>query len=266
MKRAPAAFLSVILLLLPLACASAVTLYARRIVSVERGPLTVGTLVQASSGELADGLREALDRVVCDVAEEILYIPSEAYRSFFKDGSGDVILVGKRTLVVPKGSAGDQAASLLDKLVDQMEAKGLFGAGKTGIRIVQMTGLSQDSAVEKPSFKAIRVDTKTGLASGNAEFSYSGEDAGARTAAGRILLKIRLDVEEQVNAASGFSGVKANEAVSVLFRKGSIVIEMNGKTVSAAREGERVTVFVPESKKNFSGVVLPDKAVSVEIE
>jgi flagella basal body P-ring formation protein FlgA len=40
---------------------------------------------------------------------------------------------------------------------------------------------------------------------------------------------------------------------------------MSGKALSSAREGERVGVFVPESRMNFTGIVMGNKAVSVEI-
>ncbi len=268
MIRATTAILTV-LLLWAASDSEAATLYVRRVLVTDRGTLTVGSIVQAS-GDVSPEIREALDRSIGEVGGVILLVPCGSYKDLFDPKSGhDLIFVGNRTLVAPKGLAADNAISLLDKLIDYMEGQGLVGQGRTELEIVQMTGLPRESSVVSPAFKTIRVEKRGGLASGTAEFSFQGSSKDAEVAAGRITLRISTDSTggDASTAAQGEDalGVRANETVSVIFRKGSIVIEMNGKALASAREGERVSVFIPENRKSFSGIVMANKAVSVEL-
>ena len=269
MTRATTAILAVFLLWAASDSAAA-TLYVRRVLVADRGALTVGSIVQAS-GDVSPVMRETLDRSIGEVGGVILLVPSGVYKDLFDPKSGDdLIFVGSRTLVAPKGLVSDNAVPLLDKLADYLESQGLVGQGKAELEIVQITGLPREIEVESPAFKTIRVEKKAGLASGTAEFSYQGSSKDADFAAGRILLRISQDLSGRDASAGAqgedqLGGVKANEAVSVLFHKGSIIIEMSGKALASARAGERVSVFVPDSKKSFSGIVMDNKAVSVEL-
>jgi hypothetical protein len=269
MIRAATAILTVILLWAASDSAAA-TLYVRRVLIADRGALTVGSIVQ-TSGEVSPEIRETLDRSIGELGDAILLVSSGAYKDLFDLKSGEnLIFVGSRTLVAPRGLVAENAVSLLDKLADYIEGQGLVGPGKTELEIVQITGLPKESGVESPAFKTIRVEKKAGLASGTAEFSFQGSSQDADFAAGRIVLRISLDSSSRdsskgAQGEDGMGGVRANEAVCVLFRKGSIVVEMNGKALASAREGERVSVFIPESRKSFSGVVMANKAVSVEL-
>jgi hypothetical protein len=258
MRRAPVIVILALLSLIPARAADALTLYVRRVVVMDRGPIALRSLVQ-SSGDVSAGLKETLDRSIGEVTDKILLIPSTSYKGLFDKGPGEnLILVGTRTIVAPKGLLQENELAVLDKLADYMESQGLLGQESAEMESVRVTGISTESAGDAISFKQVRVDRKGGLASGTVEYSFQNPGSGA----GRIALKIRQDEKKAMAAASG---IKANEAVAVLFKKGSIVIEMNGKALASAREGDRVSVYVPDSRMNFTGIVLANKAVSVEI-
>jgi len=53
--------------------------------------------------------------------------------------------------------------------------------------------------------------------------------------------------------------------LNVIFRKGPVTIEMPGKALASARIGERVSVFIAESQRNFAGRLLEGKAVDIEL-
>ena len=262
MRRAPAVLSLLLLSLLPALDAHGVTLYVRRVVIKDGGAITPGDLVQ-TTGEISPATREALDRSIGTIADHTLLIPSVSYKALFNSPGGEnLILVGKRTLVIPSGSTDERSALLLDRLADYLETQGGIGQGTVELSDVRITWLTEGALSDGMTLKQIRLDRKSGLAFGSAEFSF--QAAGIPGAAsGRITLKITQDV---LAAAQPVYSVKVNDSVSVLFRKGSILIEMSGKALASAREGERVEVFVPDSKMSFQGVVTGSKAVSVEIE
>jgi hypothetical protein len=265
MKRARAAALILSLSILSGFDAYCVTLYVRRVHVADRGGLTVGGLVQ-TSGDLTPELRETLDRTIGEISDSILLIPSAVYKGMFGRDSAEVILVGRRTLVIPRGAVEDGAIAFMDKLADHLEAQGLIGEAEAEIEIVQITGLPSGSVIENPVFRTFRVEKKSGLASGTAEFTFQGSIRDSGEAAGRIVLRIRQKIPGALTSDSYGAGVRANEPVSVVFRKGSIVIEMSGKALSSAKEGTRVSVFIPESRMSFTGIVTSNKAVCVEID
>jgi hypothetical protein len=66
-------------------------------------------------------------------------------------------------------------------------------------------------------------------------------------------------------AETGAAGVRPNDPVSVRFRKGAVTVEMPGRATGAAEAGGAVTVFVPDARRSFSGILAESKVVSVEI-
>jgi hypothetical protein len=259
MRRAPVAVLFLVLFMQPAFEAGGLTLYVRRAVVMDRGPLTVGRLIQ-TLGDVPTEIAEALERDIGEVTDTVQLVPSSSYKMFFdKVSENGIIMVGKRTVVVPKGTVEDAAVGLLDKLVDYMESQGLIADGRVVFESLHISGLPAAGAVENPLFKTVKAEKTAALVSGAAEFSFSPGSGGS---GGRITLRVRQDAV----APAATAGVKANDAVSVFFRKGSIVIEMSGKALASAREGERVGIYVPESRLNFTGIVEGNKAVSVEID
>lgn len=257
MRGAPVAALLFLLLLQPAFEADGQTLYVRRTLIAERGPLTVGQLVQAP-GELPVGLHEALELQIAEVGDTISLVPSTSYRHHLdKASAAGIIIVGKRTLVVPKGSIEDGAVGIIDKLADYMEGQGLIGQGRVDFENMRISEAPGQDAGESPTFKQYKLEKKGALAVGAAEFLI-------QPSGGRITMRVRQEAGAAVIALA--PGVKANDAVDVFFRKGSIVIHMSGKALASAREGERVGVYVPESRMNFTGTVMENKAVSIEID
>jgi hypothetical protein len=267
---------SITLLVFAIHDAGALTLYVRRVVVAERGALMVGDLVQPM-GDVSPQLHEIMQRWTADLADAPLLIPSGRYRAFFGEGGTDgLILVGKRTLVVPAGSISSEEVVLLDRLVDCMEDLGGLGEGSADLQAIRVTGLSPGPISPADiSFNLIRAEKNGQLFSGQAEFGF-------RTAlpeGGRTSGRISLRIVQQTQQASGESGsrittaggnaadsaVKANDTVAVFFTKGVITVEMQGRAQSTASIGGSVCVYVPESRMSFNGIVIGDKAVSIEL-
>jgi hypothetical protein len=241
--------------------AAAVTLYVKRVVVVEKGALVIGDLLQ-KSGEIPPALARILSRRIGAITENPVVIPAGTYRAWCEEGLEEgLILVGKRTLVVPKGAAAEQEMSLLDSLVDFLESQGGMGEGMIELETPRIYGAPRDGKTGDPIFRVMRMERKEGLFSGPAEIGFiiPVSSGGSRT--GRMVFGIRQDFR----SGAAVAGVKAYEPVAVFFHKGSITIRMEGKALAEATEGGRVSVFVPESRKRFSGIVMADKAVSVEI-
>ncbi len=268
MRRPTVTAALVLLLFLAGYHAAALTLYVKRAVAVERGALVLGDLLQ-KSGEIPPALARALTRRVGDVADNPVVVPAGAYRAWCEEGLEEgLILVGRRTLVVPKGTAAEHEMPLLDALVDFLESQGGMGEGIMELEAPDIFGAPRDGETGDPVFRVVRMERKEGFYSGPAEigFTIPVSSGGSRT--GRMVFGIRQDLRSGAAVAgSGASagGVKAHDQVAVFFHKGSITIRMEGKALAAAAEGGWVSVFVPESRKSFSGIVMADKAVSVEI-
>ncbi len=268
MRRPTVTAALVLLLFLAGYHAAAVTLYVKRAVAVERGALILGDLLQ-NPGEIPLSLARALSRRIGEVADNPVVIPAGAYRAWCEEGLEEgLILVGKRTLVVPKGEASELEMPLLDALVDFLENQGGMGEGIMELETPRIFGAPRDGMAGDPVFRIVRIEKREGLFSGAAEigFTIPVSSGGSRT--GRMVFSIRQDLRSGAAVAgSGASvgGVKAHDPVAVFFHKGSITIRMEGKALAAAAEGGWVSVFVPESRKSFSGIVMADKAVSVEI-
>ena len=99
----------------------------------------------------------------------------------------------------------------------------------------------------------VRAERASGLMSGVVEVSFQG--AGNRTS--RVVLRARQAIP------SASDGVRSGETVQVLFRRGSVRIEMEGRVLSAAAPGQAVTVWVAESRRSFAGTVAGRKVVDV---
>jgi hypothetical protein len=284
MRKPPFAAILLMLLLAAALCdAAAVTLYVRRVVVAQPGGLTVGDLVQ-TSGEVSQELREALARSVAILSDRLLIIPSGLYSGLFEQSlGGGLILVGKRTLVVPQGSLADAALPLVDRLADYLENQGGIGRGRVELEVGQVSGLPAGMPPSGLVFTTIRAERKAGLFSGPAEFSfsYAGQNPGqlggfialkitqvetpAPSAPGSVSTGDGMVLGSLAGAMAGDAGVRENDPVSVFFRKGAITIEMPGRALQSAHLGEQAKVFIPESRLSFSGIVVGNKAVSVEI-
>jgi len=233
--------------------ARAATLYVNRLVVADPGDLSFGDLVRAV-GDVPPGAGETLARTAAVITDRIVFIPVALSRGVLDDGFGrDSIIVGSRSLVVPRGSVPDDVASLLDRMVDFLAEKGVLGEDKVELEVVQthLTGSIPRNAM--PVFQLSR------NARGTTEVSFSFSGQQAQPVSGKIVLAIR-----PVAAGIG-EGVNSGDQVQVVFRRGPISIEMQGKALTTAAPGDKVSVFVPDSQKSFNGRVAGRKAVEVEI-
>jgi hypothetical protein len=242
-----------VLALLPVPGASGVTLYVQRVVVADPGDLRLGDLVQAS-GELSPEAREALALSVAVMADRVLYIPVSWYRTQLDAAFGPgAILVGTRTLVIPRGSSMDGQAYLADRLADWIQSQRT--ETKTEITIGSLTARGTPPADGTPVIQA----TRNTPGSTDVTFSLSGSAGG--TVAGRLTLAASPGTGS--DAAS--PAVKSGTAVNVVFKKGLITIEMPGKTLGSASVGDPVSVVTSESQKTFSGQLIDGKAVEVDL-
>lgn len=248
------------------------TLYVKRVVSVPQGPLTVGDIVLAS-GDVTPELRESFSREIAEVSDRILLIPTAVYRGFFEAGAGNgFIFVGRRTLVVPLGSVGEDVVPLLDRLADYLGNKNGIGNGKVELELVRVTGAISSVPGAGLLFRVIREERKAGLLSGLLEIGFRPSGPQTNSTEGRVTLRIRQgesagDAQVSIDAVGSSldSSVRANDEVSVLFHKGTITIEMQGKAMASASSGDLVGVYIPESRLSFSGTVIGNKVVGVEL-
>lgn len=235
--------------LLPILGASGVTLYVQRVLVADPGDIRLGDVVQAS-GDLSPEAREALARSIATLADRVLYIPTGWYRAQLDAVFGAAaILVGTRTIVIPRGSSLDGQAYLADRLADWIQSQG--PEGKMDLSIGSITARGAPPVDGTPVIQAAR-STQTGT---DVTFSLSGTAGGSVT--GRLTLV--------TPSGAPVAAVKSGTPVNVIFKKGLITIEMPGKTLGSASVGDPVSVLVAESQKTFSGQLLDGKAVEVDL-
>ena len=125
--------------LLPVFEASGVTLYVQRVVVEDPGDIRLGDLVQAS-GDVSPEAREALARSVATLSDRVLYIPIGWYRAQLDAAFGaGAILVGTRTMVIPRGSSLEGQTWLADRLADWIQSQGQGADVKTEISLGSVT-------------------------------------------------------------------------------------------------------------------------------
>lgn len=232
--------------------ARGITVYIQRVIVADPGDIRLGDLVQPS-GETPRSAGETLAQEVASVTSHLLYIPSSSYMDRVADAFGrDSIFVGSRSLVIPRGTVPDNEVPLLDRLVDFLSDSGVLGVDVTDIEIrsIQLTGtLPQNSA---PAFQLVRSSR------GSVETSFTIAGSGGQ-ASGRIILALKGDPR------AAAVDIRASDPVRVVFHKGPITIEMQGKALGTAAVGETVNVLVSDSQKSFAGKLLAGKAVDVEL-
>jgi hypothetical protein len=250
--------LSPVLLALALLLAGSVeaqgaTLYVNRLVSAGPGDIRLADLVQAAGDVPADA-REALARSIGVVGDKVLLIPAALYREQLEAAFGrDSIIVGSRSIVVPRGILPEEETYLLLRLVDFLSAQGLVGAARAELAFVhnQVKGILPTDG--NPVFQVQKGSN------GSVEISFSMTGSGGGSVSGKASL----------SAAAGTvgltDGVRSGSPVQVIFRKGPITIEMPGKALAAAAMGGKVGVYVADSRKSFIGRVVDMKAVEVEL-
>jgi hypothetical protein len=242
-----------LLLLLGAAAADArgVTLYVERIVVADRGPVRLGDLVRAS-GDVPLQAGEALATSIAALSDRLLYIPSRSYSDTLEGGFGtDSIIVGSRSLVVPRGTVPDNELPIMDRLVDFLANQGVLGDERADldVRLNDIHGALPPDP--NPAFQLVR------SAKGSVEVSFTAGSSGG-AAGGRIVLAV-------TGGGSGAVEVRARDPVRVVFHRGPITIEMQGKALSAAALGDSVKVQVSDSQKSFTGRVAAGKAVDVDL-
>jgi len=239
----------------PAACGAA--LYVNRTAVVEPGEVRLRDLVRAT-GEVSAAAGETLETVVATVSGALLVVPSRLYSGLLERAFGpDSILVGSRTLVVPRGLLADDGVRLFGDLVDFLWQQGVLGEGRAELEVAQTLDGNLTSGAPTgaaPFFKL----TRSAAISGAREITCSVSLSASEPPVGSVRVRVRA-------AVATAPGVRASDRVQVLFRKGPITVEMEGKALASAGFGQSVAVRVPEIIRSFSGRVIGNKAVEVEI-
>ena len=251
-RRSFRALTAFALLLVSMAAfAQGATLYVTRVLVADRGDIRLGDVVRPS-GEVAASARETLARSVGTLADKPLYVPVASYRSELESAFGrDSIIVGSRTLIIPKGTTLEMESYTLDRLVDFLQSKGLISDTAQELPLTQ--NLIKGAAIGEgtPVFQA----QKSGRGQTDVSFSLAG--SAGNSVSGRISFAVA--------SADTTADVTPGSPVTVIFHKGPITIEMPGKAMGSASTGGSLSVFVADSQKSFLGILADGKAVNVDL-
>ena len=230
--------------------AQGATLYVNRLVSADPGDINLGAVVRAA-GDVPAEAREALARSIAVAGDKVLLIPAALYRAQLEAAFGrDSIIVGSRTIVVPRGVVPEEETFLLTRLADFLSVQGLVGAGCVEISLTQTLSKGSLPTDGNPVFQVLK------NANGPVEVSYTLTGSGGGSVAGRASIS---------GPGGSNDGVRSGASVDVIFRKGPITIQMPGKAMAAAVMGGKVGVYVADSQRSFVGRVVDAKAVEVEL-
>jgi Chaperone for flagella basal body P-ring formation len=232
--------------------AQGVTVYVNKVVTAPQGDVSLGSLVRPS-GPLSAVAQEALARSVTVLRSGVQLIPAAAYQEWIEHVFGtDAIIVGSRTVLIPKGSPAEGEPYLLDRLADYLVAQKLVGDGPVEMTFTQGSLAGTPPQDGSPSFQVTR-------SSRGVEVAFLLVGAGGGSVSGRVALPA-VDP-----SAAAQAGVSSGTPVRVVFHKGPITVEVPGKALAAASAGDNVDVSITESRKTFNGRVIDAKVVQVDL-
>ena len=229
------------------------TLYVNRLLVAEPGDIRLADLVNTSD-EIPAAAQETLALSIAIVSDKVLYLPAALYVELLERAFGNgSIIVGSRTVVVPRGALPEGEAFIIDRLADFLDGQGLLGDGRMELAITYNQVRGTLPREGNPVFQIQKT------AKGTREVLFTLAGTGGSSVTGRVALSA-------AGAASvSGEGVKSGNPVRVFFRKGPITIEMPGTSRAAAAVGERVGVYVADGQKNFTGRVMDGKAMEVKV-
>jgi hypothetical protein len=234
------------------AAAKSITVYVDRVVAAPQGDVSLGTLVR-TSGPLSPVEQEALARSVTVLGNAVQFIPASRYQEWIETAFGpDAIIVGTRTLLIPKGTSAETEPYLLDRLADYLVAQKLVNDGMVEMTFTQASLMGAPPQDGTPAIQVM----KTGR---GVEVSFLLTGSGGGSVSGRVSLP-PVD-----SAGSTKAGLKSSTPVRVVFRKGPITVEVPGKTLGASSVEGTVNVSIAESHKTFAGRVTGERAVQVDL-
>jgi len=230
------------------------TVYVQRVVVADPGDVSLGDLVQAR-GDIGPRGQEALAQSVVVLSDAVSYVPVALYLDRLETAFGtDAIVVGSRSLVIPRGAVPEGEGYLLDRLADYLSAQGVLGDRAAELRFTQNVVTGTPPRQGNPVFTLRR------SFSGAVEVSFSLNGDPGNSVTGRIV------TSAPEGGGGSPPGVTTGSPVQVVFHRGLVTIEMTGKSLGSAGAGERVSVSVPDSRRIFSGTVQDGKVVSVELQ
>jgi hypothetical protein len=242
-----------LLLIVAVVDAQSATLYVNRLLVAEPGDIRLADLV-STADVIPAAAQETLARSIAVVSDKVLYLPAALYVELLEKafGTGSII-VGSRTIVVPRGALPEGEAFIMDRLADFLDGQGMLGDGRIELAISNNQVRGTLPREGNPVFQVQKT------AKGTMEVLFTLAGTGGSSVTGRVALSSTGAV-----SVSG-EGVKSGGPVRVFFRKGPITIEMPGKSLATAAVGERVGVYVADGRKSFSGRVTEGKGVEVDL-
>ena len=232
--------------------AQGTTVYVNRIVTAEKGDVELGKVIR-TSGPLTPQAQEALSRSVTVLGDAVQYVPASLSMPQIEAAFGaDSIIVGTRTILIPRGTSAEGEAYLLDKLADFLQGQGLVDENKVDIAFTQSSLRGAPPQDGIPSCQVMK--TSRGV---EVSFLLTGTNGSA--VSGRVTLPPASEGSDPL------LGVKSSTPVRVVFRKGLITVEMPGRALASAAVGETVSVYISDSQKTFTGRVTDGKAVQVDL-
>jgi hypothetical protein len=227
--------------------------YMRHTVTAGPGDIRLGDIVRTAATP-SPAAFETLARSIAVMQDKILYLPSSLSTRLLEEAFGsDSIIVGTRTMALPKNALPEGEDYILDRLGDFLYAQGLVGDAKVELTIVQNLVKGVPPRQGTPSFQVLKTTR------GTCEVAFSLSAGAGSSVSGRVSFPA-IDVPPAIG-----DRVSSGTAVKVVFRRGPVTIEMPGKALASAHVGERVGVRVAESQKSFAGMLLEGKAVDVEL-
>jgi len=237
--------------------ADGTTLYVRRFLVAAPGDVSLGDVVRAS-GALSATAQEALSRSIVVAGANIVYVPADSYGAQVDAAFGPgAIVVGQRTIIVPRGSGLETQAWMVDRIVDTLQGQGVLGSSAAEMSVSQVTSHGNPPQDGIPTIQVTRSLT------GGFDVVFSDTGSNGGSISGR--LSVAAPAAAPAVTADQTGALRSGAPVTVVFHKGLITIQMPGRTLGTASRGERVTVSVTESPKNFSGVLIDGSSVEVDL-
>ena len=136
------------------------------------------------SGPLSAAAQEALARSVTVLGTGVQLIPAAAYQEWIEQAFGtDAIIVGSRTVLIPKGTSAEAEPYLLDRLADYLVAQKLVGDGKVEMTFTQGSLAGAPPRDGAPSFQVTK-------SSRGVEVAFLLVGAGGGSVSGRVALPV----------------------------------------------------------------------------
>ena len=175
-------------------------------------------------------------------------------------------VVGAPVAVIPAGCLEDAEIALYRGVLRGLREAGVDGGGVTEVLPLGYSRLPRASAEV-----AVTVETgarEEGKLSGRVRLSFEvdGRSEWTEVWVSEPATELRSAPGSVSVAEQSRPGVRAGDAVLVVYRRGSVEVRVPGRATSSGEVGERVSAVAELGRKRVSGVVEPGGEVLVGLE